>query len=270
AAGVKLGGEWITPEAYWRDARGGRSVRIDAGDYQFGAAALTSRRESIEARLAKLDARLTEVARRQSETNRQLDDAKKAGMGQTAARERAERSEEFAQAREQLPALKQARIQASRRWQSLEAEFLRNRDESREAEGRYRDTQNRLEESERLAQKFEQEWSEHYRELRERAARSRTSRSRFARGWITPGKLADLRARFTNATQARLRLESIEQELTNGQWEIDTTVEDKAMLMRSTVAAQQGELEQRKAHNEKAVESVMNARERYMDVLRST
>src|SRR5690606_20198642 len=53
--GVKQGGEWITPQAYHRDGRGGRSVWVDPGDHQFGAAAIASRRLSIEQRLEQLD-----------------------------------------------------------------------------------------------------------------------------------------------------------------------------------------------------------------------
>jgi hypothetical protein len=43
AEGARTGGEWITPQAYWRDGRGGRSVWRDPGDYQFGAAAMAAR-----------------------------------------------------------------------------------------------------------------------------------------------------------------------------------------------------------------------------------
>ena len=37
--GVRAGGEWITPLAYYRDARGGRSVWLEPGQHQFGAGA---------------------------------------------------------------------------------------------------------------------------------------------------------------------------------------------------------------------------------------
>ncbi|CAJ8058445.1 SMC domain protein [Burkholderia pseudomallei] len=49
--GLKQKGEWITQAGYWRDARGGRSVWVDPGEYQFGAQALASRKETIERRL---------------------------------------------------------------------------------------------------------------------------------------------------------------------------------------------------------------------------
>ena len=92
AEGVAQGGEWITPEAYWRDARGGRSVLVDPSDHQFGAAALAARRESIERRLAQLDGELTQVAQQQSEVQRQLSAAQEASKGHRAAEDLARRS----------------------------------------------------------------------------------------------------------------------------------------------------------------------------------
>lgn len=272
AEGLKLGAgqEWITPEAYWRDPRGGRSVWVDPSQHQFGAAALTARRASIEARLAQLDAQLTQTAQRQTDTQRQLSAAQDASKGHRAAEELARRGEEFAQAREQLPALKQARVQAAQRWQTLDMQHAAALREQMNAQARYNSLQTRLSESEREAEKYEREWRERHDTLRDRATNSRAARQRFPARWIATEALADLRQRFTNATQARLRRDGIERELEQGQWETDATVEDKVVLMRATVAAQQHELDQRRASNEAASVAVGNARERYIDVLRAT
>jgi chromosome segregation ATPase len=210
AAGVKTTGEWITPEAYWRDARGGRSVWVDPSQHQFGAAALTARRASIEARLAQLDAQLTQIAQRQTDTQRQLDAARQASQGHRAAEELARRGEEFARAREQLPALKQARVQAAQRWQNLDMQHATALREQMSAQTRYNNLQDRLSESERQAEKYEREWRERYETLRERAAGSRSARARFPARWIATEALAELRQRYINATQARLRLDGIE------------------------------------------------------------
>lgn len=270
AEGIAAGGEWITPEAYWRDARGGRSVWVDPSEHQFGAAAVASRRESIERRLAALDQELAQVAQQQSEVRRQLDAALQASKGHRAAEELTRRSEEFAQARVQLPALKQARVEAARRWQQLEEARDKAVKAHSNVEATYRETQNRLADSERAGEKYEREWKERYEALRARAAESGASRRRFPPRWIRAESIADLRRRYGNATQARLRNEAIERDLAQGQWETDATVEEKAVLMRATVGGQQGELEQRKASNEAARVAVGNARERYIDVLRAT
>jgi chromosome segregation ATPase len=270
ADGVKTGGEWITPEAYWRDARGGRSVWVDPADHQFGAAALASRKDSIERRLAQLDRELTQVAQQQADVQRQLTAAIEAGKGHRAAEELARRGEEFTQARAQLPALKQARVEASRRWQELDQNHKKAVIAQTHAEAAYRETQNRLSDSERAAEKFEREWKERYEAQRARAAESRATKRRFPARWISVARLEELRRHYTNTTQARLRQEGIETDLANGQWETDATVEEKATLMRATVGGQQLELEQRKASNEAARIAVGNARERYIDVLRAT
>lgn len=270
AEGVKTGGEWITPEAYWRDARGGRSVWVDPADHQFGAAALASRKDSIERRLAQLDRELTQVAQQQADVQRQLTAAVEAGKGHRAAEELARRGEAFAQARAQLPALKQARVEASRRWQELDQDHKKAVIAQTHAEAAYRETQNRLSDSERAAEKFEREWKERHETQRARAAESRATKRRFPHRWISAARLEELRRHYANATQARLRQEGIETDLAHGQWETDATVEEKATLMRATVGGQQLELEQRKASNEAARIAVGNARERYIDVLRAT
>jgi len=270
AEGVRAGGEWITPDAYWRDARGGRSVWIDPGQHQFGAAALASRRQSIERRLGTLDGELGEIAQQQADVNRQLKAAIDAGKGHRAAEELAQRSEDFAQARQQLPALRQARVEASRRWQALDEEHKKAVIAQTQADASYRETQNRLADSERAAEKHEREWKERHELQRARAADSQAQKRRFPPRWIRGETLAQLRRHYLNATQARLRDEQVERELAQGHWETDATVEEKATLMRATVGGQRTELEQRKASNEAARIAVNNARERYIDVLRAT
>ena len=74
--------------------------------------AVAARRASIEARLAQLDEDMTRVVRDQAFFDRQLQDARKATQGFTAAVELAEREAEFSEARRQLPMLKQARQEA--------------------------------------------------------------------------------------------------------------------------------------------------------------
>lgn len=270
AAGIAAGGEWITPEAYWRDPRGGRSVWVDPSDHQFGAAAVASRRESVERRLAQLDGELRQVAQQQSEVQRQLAAALEASRGHRAAEELARRSEEFAQARLQLPALKQARVEAARRWQQLEEARDKAVSALSNTEAEYRETQSRLSVSERAADKFEREWEERYKSQRSRATESQAMKRRFPARWIRSETLAELRRHYSNATQARLRQEAIERDLSQGHWEKDGTVEEKATLMRVTVRGQQAELDQRKSSNEAARIAVGNARERYIDVLRAT
>ncbi|MFS2117791.1 AAA family ATPase, partial [Herbaspirillum frisingense] len=156
--GARLGGEWITPQAYWRDGRGGRSVWRDPGDYQFGAAAMASRQASIQKRLATLDDQLTDVVLKQSEVKRQLEAAKKATEGHLAAEELARRSEEFEQARRQLPSLRAARVAASERWTQLDAQHADAIEQRTIIDGKYQGLQRRLRDTEGDLAGQERDW----------------------------------------------------------------------------------------------------------------
>ncbi|MDH5857005.1 ATP-binding protein [Lampropedia aestuarii] len=268
--GFAQGGEWITPQAYWRDGRGGRSVWVNPEQHQFGAAALAARRESIQARLADLDAQLQTTAQHQRETERQLKAAREATQGQRAAEELARRGDEFEQARQQLVQLKEARMTAAKRWAELDARYTHSSDAQRQCKARYQETQARLQEGQSLAERFAREWQQRRDEQKTKAALSQRQRQQFPARWIAPETLQALRSQFTNATQARLRSEAVERELAGGEWETDPVVQERHTLMVAQVGSQRHHILQREASNESARIAVGNARERYIDVLRTT
>ncbi|PQA75947.1 ATP-binding protein [Rhodoferax sp. TS-BS-61-7] len=270
AEGGQVGGEWITPLAYWRDGRGGRSVWVDPEHYQFGAAAIGARRESLQRRLADLDGKLQLVATAQSENQRQLKAAQDATKGHRAAEELVRRGDEFEQARRQLPQVRQARIAAGARWTQLDRDFQTATAKERGLQADYNVTQTRLRDNESAAAKYERDWNGRRTELSERSTRSRAKKSQFPVRWIRSDIVQGLRAQFSNATQARLRGDAIKRELEQGAWEMDASVEERHTLMVGSVNVQKLQLQQREASNEAARAAVGNARERYIDVLRST
>ena len=273
-AGVKLGsqhgGDWITPEAYHRDGRGGRSVWVDPSQHQFGASAVATRRTSIENRLAQLDEEMTRLVRDQAFFERQLQDARQAAKGFTAATELLEREAEFAEARRQLPVLKQARIDAGERWQQAEADLKRAVIEQTNAQHAYRQSQERLAHIEQRSAQHEREWQARFDDLMGQALMSREVKLSLPAAWRRAERLRDMQAHYGNATQARLRAEAVERELNEGQWETDPTVVEQLTLMNANVLRQEDELGQRKASNAAASIAVDNARERYTDVLKVT
>jgi chromosome segregation ATPase len=228
--GVKLGGEWITPDAYHRDNRGGRSVWIDPGQHQFGAAAIAGRRESIDKRLAQLDEEMTRVVRDQAFFDRQLQDARKAAQGFTAATELAEREAEFSEARRQLPMLKQARMQAGERWQQAEAQLKRAVVEQTNAQHAYKQAQERLAHLESRSAQHEREWQIRFDDVIAQALMSREVKLQLPRRWREPARIAEMQAKYGNVTQARLRAEAVERELQEGHWETDPTVLEQLTL----------------------------------------
>ena len=268
--GVKVGGEWITPEAYHRDGRGGRSVWVDPGQHQFGASAVATRRDSIDQRLAQLDEEMTRVVRDQAFFDRQLQDARKAAQGFTAASELAEREAEFNEARRHLPVLKQARVEAGERWQQLEAQLKRAVVEQTNAQHAYKQAQERLAHIEQRSAQHEREWQTRFDDTIAQAVMSREVKLQLPRRWREPARIAEMQAKYGNVTQARLRAESIERELSEGRWETDGTVTEQLTLMNANVLRQEDELGQRKGSNAAAAIAVNNARERYTDVLKVT
>ncbi|MBX9871231.1 MAG: AAA family ATPase [Burkholderiaceae bacterium] len=270
ADGSRARGEWITAQAYWRDNRGGRSVWVDPEHYQFGATALSARKDSISRRLAQLDQKLLQIANDQAENKRQLDATLEASKGHRAVETLAKRQEEFEQARRQLPQLKQARVTAAERWQQLDQDYQKASNRARDLQMDYNHIQGRLRDSEAAAAKYEREWSTRREELMSQSSLSKSTKAKFPARWIRKETIQSKQTEFKNATQARLRGEELKRNLEQGEWEKDDSVEERHTLMVATVNGQKGQLQQREASNEAARIAVDNARERYIDVLRST
>lgn len=270
AEGSKGGGEWITAQAYWRDSRGGRSVWVEPEQYQFGAAALSARKESIARRLDELDKKLGQVAKEEAENNRQLQAALEASKGHRAIEQLAKRHEEFEQARRQLPQLKQARVTASNRWTQLDGDFQKASNRARDLQTEYNNVAERLRINESAAAKYEREWGARRDQLVIQSGQSKSMKTKFPARWIQRNTIQSLQEQFKNATQARLRGDELKRNLEQGEWEKDASVEERHTLMVATVSGQKGQLQQREASNEAARVAVDNARERYIDVLRST
>jgi chromosome segregation ATPase len=268
--GVRLGGEWITPLAYYRDARGGRSVWVEPREHQFGAGAVAARRVALEAELHGHQQTLTRLAQEQDAVERQLADAKRAALGHKAAAELAERQAEFAQARAALPALSQARRSAGGRWQSLEIQHTAAVVQRTQGHGAYADGQASLQRSEQEAERHAREWTVRHHDARGEAQVSRQARKRFPAAWLARGRLAELRDEFGNAKQAELRGAAVQRELDEGSWEEDASVEERHQRMALAVSDQAQQLGDRRASNEAARIAAHNARERYIDVLRAT
>jgi chromosome segregation ATPase len=268
--GQRLGGEWITPQAYQRDGRGGRSVFVEPSQHQFGAGAVQGRRAAIEARLARAQQVLTGIAQAQHENDRHLADAQRAAQGHQAAEELAQRQGEFAQARSTLPTLQQARAQAGARWTALDQQHTAAVGDKGRAEAAYAQAQHTLGRSETDAERHERDVHQRQSELRASAAQSQRQRRQFPASWVTPAKLSGLIDAYDSAKQAELRQEAVQRELEQPHWETDATVEDRHLRMQHSVNEQAQQLSDRSASNEMARIAAHNARDRYIDVLRAT
>ncbi|GKT26643.1 ATP-binding protein [Acidovorax sp. SUPP3334] len=268
--GKRLGGTWITPQAYMHDGRGARSMWVEPREHQFGAAAVHARRNAAERDAAQIDAQLAPVLDRVLALKRQITDTRRALEGHSAAEELARRSDEFAQAREVLPAARQARIAAAQRWQRLDTEATRAHDRHRAFADEHQRLEQQLKRARGDSDRAAQEWTARRRSHVAAAAQSQRQRHGFPPRWIAPHTLESLVDEYVNDTQARLRLQSVEQELEHNTWEQDATVEERHRRMETTVREQTLSLSDHQAKNAQAGTAVHNARESYIEVLRST
>jgi len=269
-SGARAGGEWITPDAYYRDGRGGRSLWVEPRDYQFGASALDSRRASLEKELARYDGELSRIAKEQAEVERQFKDAQRAAQGHKAAKELSERADEFTEGRARLPALRQARVEAATRMASLEAEHDRALTQATRSERDYEAAQGSLKASEENVLRVQRDQEGRRQDLTLAARASREARANFPASWVTLTKINALRDEFENAKQAEIAMRHVQQELDTGVWETDPQVQDRHARMNASVLEQTTQLDDRRASNEMARIAAFNARERYIDVLRAT
>lgn len=268
--GKRLGGTWITPQAYMHDGRGARSMWVDAHEHQFGAAAVQARRASTEKEVARIDAQLAPVHEEVMAVKRQITDTRRALEGHGAAEELARRGDEFAEARAAWPAARQARIAAGSRWQQLEADTARAHDRHRAFADEHRRLEAQLLRARGDSERAAQDWSARRRQQLAQVAQNQAQRRQFPAHWIAAGTIRALVDEYMNEVQARLRLHTVEQELDQSTWETDDTVEERHRRMDMTVREQAAHLDDHKVKNAQAATAVHNARESYIEVLRST
>lgn len=270
AEGRQTQGNWITPQAYSFDGRGARSVWVEPRDHQFGAAALQSQREALERDLRRLEADLGPATHDLLALKRQIEDCKQALAGHSAAQELARRSDEFAAARQALPGAKQARIAAATRWQQLDRDYGEAKSQHQRAEGQYRSVESALRQKFQEADVRAAEQVQRRKQLSGEVDASQHRRRQIPAGWRTAPALQALIGTYHNDIQARLRLDAVEVDLAQDTWEKDSTVEERYRRMESTVREQGFRLDDHQVKNVQAGTAVFNARESYIEVLRST
>ena len=270
AAGRQTSGNWITPQAYSFDGRGARSMWVEPRDHQFGAAALQAQRDALERDLRRLDDELGPITQTLLTLKRQIDDCKRALQGHSAAEELARRSDEFATARQALPGAKQARISAALRWQNLDKAYGEAKSLHQRTDSQYRSLEATLRQRFAEADRLATELLQRRKQLTADVDNSQQRRRQIPAGWRTPAVLQELVAKYSNDTQAKLRLESVDVDLAQDTWEKDSTVQERYQRMEATVREQGASLDDHQIKNLQAATAVFNARESYIEVLRST
>ena len=267
-AALPSGQDWITPQGYFRERRGGRHLGVD--DLYFGAAARERQLAAGEKRLASIEQRLRELIDARKGLVQRIGDAENLLRGSDAAAQLAARGEEFAEAAMQAPVLEaavqrsaEAFAQANEAYESVREQRIAN-SAARDAAAREQHELNRMSgEGERTYQQQRQEQAarlQTYRHKRQQLPPNKRS----------PAALAALRDRFESPQAVRREIERLEQRLRDGQYETDETV----LALRDKLAADhralREDLDRRVVHSERAKRSTEEARGAYLNVLRST
>ncbi|WP_432381293.1 ATP-binding protein [Duganella sp. P38] len=270
--GAKLGSheEWITPEAYHRERRGGRSLFVEASRYRFGSAGRSQRMEAIQRSLPALEAQEDQLTLQVSKLATEISSLKTRLAGVDAAKELAARAEEFDEASRNAVPLRAERTEVGARLGELQnlvktAVVTRTR-----ADTTWQNARFALSEAEagmRL---------NHKRALEQRAEHAkallalRKSWRHLPQAWRRPARRAALVKEHQNAHQVNLRIHSLEASLSRSDWELDATVIDQYQRLNDQLNSRQSETEERRYQNNRAIEATGNARGAYMERLRYT
>ena len=262
--------EWITPDAYHRERRGGRSLFVEASRYRFGAAGKTQRLEAIQKSLPALEQKEDALTLAISKLAAEVGGLKARIAGVDAAKELSARQEEFEEAARALAPLKAERMEVGARLGELQT-LSKNATVARtRADTVWQNARMALSEAEagmRLNHRRQiDQRLEHAKALLE----LRRSWRAVPGAWKNPLWRGDLVAKHQNAHQVNLRLGSLEGSLARDDWELDPTVVDQYARLHDQLESRQTETEERRYQNNRAIEATGNARGAYIERLRYT
>lgn len=270
--GFKLGNteEWITPEAYHRERRGGRSLFVEASRYRFGSAGRTQRMEAIQKALPALEAQEDALTLAISKLASEVGALKARIAGVDAAKELAARQAEFDEAARNAVPLKEERTEVGTRLGELQG-LMKNATVARtRTDTVWQNARFALSEAEaglRLGHKRQiEQRGDHARAL----LALRRSWRHLPKSWRRPARRARLVGEHQNSHQVALRIHSLEASLARSDWELDATVIDQYQRLNEQLHGRQSETEERRYQNNRAIEATGNARGAYIERLRYT
>ncbi len=270
--GAKLGNieEWITPEAYHKERRGGRSLFVEASRYRFGSAGKTSRMDAIQKNLPNLEAEedkyTLQISKLASETS-----ALKARLaGVDAVKELSARTEEFDEAARSAVPLRAERLEVGSRLGELQG-LMKNATVARtKADTAWQSARMSLSEAEAgLRLNFKRQMEQRSDHARAMLALRRQWRH-LPGAWRRPARRLALVQQHQNAHQVDLRIASLQSQLARDDWELDATVIDQYARLNEQLSNRKTETEERRYQNNRAIEATANARGAYIERLRYT
>jgi len=270
--GAKLGNieEWITPDAYHKERRGGRSLFVEASRYRFGSAGKTQRMDAIQKNLPNLEAEEDKFTLQISKLASETSALKARVAGVDAVKELSARTEEFDEAARAAVPLRAERLEVGSRLGELQG-LMKNATVTRtRADTSWQSARMALSEAEagmRLNHKRQLEQrSDHARAL----LALRRQWRHLPPAWKRTARRLALVAQHQNAHQVDLRVASLQSSLARDDWELDATVIDQYQRLNDQLSNRKTETEERRYQNNRAIEATANARGAYIERLRYT
>ncbi|MGX9217580.1 ATP-binding protein [Massilia varians] len=262
--------EWITPDAYHRERRGGRSLFVEPSRYRFGSAGKTQRLEAIQKSLPALEAQEDALTLAISKLAAEVGALKGRIAGVDAAKELAARQAEFEEATRALQPLKAERLEVGARLGELSM-LTKNATVARtRADTVWQNARMALSEAEAGMRLNNRRTIEQRLEHVKALLALRKGWRDLPKNWKNAGWRGALVAKHQNAHQVNLRLSSLEHALARDDWEQDNTVIDQYARLNDQLSGRQSETEERRYQNNRAIEATANARGAYIERLRYT
>ncbi len=262
--------EWITPDAFHHERRGGRSLFVDAARFRFGQAGRAQRMEALQQYLPKLELQEDQLTLTISKLAGIVSGLKARLAGVDAAKELHARRDEFSDAAGNVVPLKKLRNDVGTRLGEL-ADLLKQATiEKTRSEISWQQAKKRLSEMESLCNEQEQQLAIRRSSHAATLSEVRHSRTLSGLAWRQPAYLAGLIATYENTRQVELRIKSLTHDLQNPEWETDATVVDQHHRLNDQLAGRQAETDERRYQNNRAIEATGNARGAYIERLRYT
>jgi chromosome segregation ATPase len=262
--------EWITPDAYHFERRGGRSLFVEVSRYRFGNAGRTQRLEALQKALPRLQSQEDQLTIKISKLAGEISSYKARLAGVDAAKELSARHAEFEEASRNTQPLKQQRIEVGTRLGEI-APLLKAATEQRTvAHLKWEQAKAAIADAESQQRASEKRHAEERKTQFETLRNMRTTWHSLPLNWKRSSHRKELVAEHENVHQIELRLRSLGNNLARDDWETDSTVVDQYTRLNNLLQNRQAETDERRYQNNRAMEATVNARAAYMDRLRYT
>lgn len=262
--------EWITPDAYHFERRGGRSLFVEVSRYRFGNAGRTQRLEALQKALPRLQSQEDQLTIKISKLAGEISSYKARLAGVDAAKELSARHAEFEEASRNTEPLKQQRIEVGTRLGEISPLLKAATEQRTVAHLKWEQAKAAIADAEAQIRSLEKRHAEERKAQFETLRAMRETWHTLPLNWKRASHRKELVAEHENVHQIELRLRSLGNNLARDDWETDSTVVDQYTRLNNLLQNRQAETDERRYQNNRAMEATVNARAAYMDRLRYT